>query len=213
MKRKKQGMILAVCGLLFVGLALVFGAMRPFVSQVDGIREKVLRLHVVANSNETSDQKLKLVARDAILEEARELFASALDAKEAKKIALNEKDRLEAAAKGALEAAGCSDEVEILVTEMFFSKRIYEDGTTLPAGNYQAVRVVIGSGEGKNWWCLLFPKICLSATSKEENKTALGSVLNETQCDILTNSEKYQVRLFLYDAAMELYHRLFGEEK
>ena len=197
-----------VC-LLLVFLVCV---MLPFASSCDAIREKVFRLHVLASSDSQEDQCLKLAVRDAVLKEAESVFSDASGKEEAMLLAKEEMPRFLAAAKAVLAENGVEEDVRVEVCRLYFPKRVYEDGTTLPAGQYDALRVVIGAGEGANWWCLLFPKLCLSAAAKEENATALSEVLTPTETDIVTQPQNYQLRFFLYDALSSFFARFFAEE-
>ena len=203
---------MGIFGLVTAVLALTFAVMRPFAASCSSVREKVLRLHVLADSDSPADQKLKLQVRNAILRESEEIFADAGSREEAVAAATEALPRLKAAGDAALIGAGSGDRVHVELCRMYFTKRIYEDGTTLPAGNYEALRVIVGSGRGKNWWCMLFPKLCLSAASAEENKASLSSVFTEEEVKITTESEKYTVRFFLLDLWEELKHRLLGTD-
>ena len=126
----------------------------------DTLPEQVLRLHVVAASDTQEDQALKLAVRDAVLAVAAELCEGA-DTPFAMQSALcTHMERLQAAAEETLRAAGNKDTVRVFFTDMAFPVCEY-GGVTLPAGEYRALRVVIGAGEGHNWWCMLFPSLCL----------------------------------------------------
>lgn len=125
------------------------------------IRDKMLRMHVIANSDEDFDQELKLKVRDAVLAEGKDIFDGSVTADEAKTKILPETDRLRLAALKVIHSEGYDYDVTVDVTEEYFNTRTYDNAVTLPAGYYTAVKVVIGEGKGHNWWCVMFPPMCL----------------------------------------------------
>ena len=151
--------IKAVCGGLALCLLLSIGGV---YGQAEGVREDVLRLHILANSDSTADQTLKLQVRDAVTAAAAEWQADSPAA--ARQQAQEQLPRLEAAARDTLRAAGCADEVAVELTRMYFTTRRYGD-TTLPAGMYDAVRITIGAGKGQNWWCVMYPPLCVGSAA------------------------------------------------
>ena len=136
--------------------------MSSFCALADEVRQNTLRLHVQANSDSQADQAMKLTVRDAILAEAADLFADASSEAGARSIAEASLPRLQACAERTLEQAGCGLPVRVYLTEMYFDTTYYED-FTLPAGVYDALRVEIGAHAGKNWFCVLYPGLCLPA--------------------------------------------------
>lgn len=169
-------------------IALLFGAvlrMSALQIECDGIRESVLRLHVLANSDTAEDQQLKLDVRDRLLEVSGELFSQAKNREDAIKIAESHLAYLQKEAEKVMQAEGYQYPVEVKLEETYFTTRSYGE-ITLPAGNYQALRVVIGEGEGHNWWCVMFPPLCLSAASEEEAQ--LEDVLDPQQLELVQGS-------------------------
>ncbi len=164
---------------LLIGLAafLVSGglALRTQAQLAD----RVVRLHVLANSDGEEDQALKLLVRDRVLARATELLTQAKDREEAEALLRRELPELERLAVRELAANGCDDPVTAELTDTEFPTREY-DGFTLPAGQYLALRVVIGQGEGRNWWCVVFPPLCTSA-SADVPAAALAAGLTEDQ--------------------------------
>lgn len=123
--------------------------------------DNVLRLHVIANSNTSEDQALKLKVRNAVGSIVSELAAGASSAEETEQIVREHIDAIQAAAEEKIREEGYNYPVEIETGEYYFPTKYYTEGA-LPAGSYEAVRVVIGQGEGENWWCVLFPPLCFS---------------------------------------------------
>ncbi len=182
-------------------LALVFAAVLSFASfesECKEIRQSVLRMHVLANSDSEEDQALKLSVRDRLLAETEELFASAKTKEEAENAAKEAIPMLEAAAKEEIQKQGYDYDVKIEIGKAWFDTREYGD-ITLPAGNYEAVNVYIGKAEGKNWWCVMFPQLCLPAAGGDE----LEAVLTEEQSNITKGD--YEVEFYL----VELFQKLF----
>ena len=133
---------------------------------------KVIRLHVLANSDSQADQDLKLQVRDRILEQTAELLDGRENAQEAEAILAANLQPLAQAAYDEIVAQGYDYPVRVSLEDTWFPTRQYEN-VSLPAGTYRALRVVIGEGEGHNWWCVLFPSLCLSAVT-ESSVTAAG---------------------------------------
>lgn len=157
------------------------------------LREDILRLHVVANSDSQEDQAVKLQVRDAILGSLEDGLAELTDVDAAVEYVREMLPVIEEAANRTLAAAGFDETVRVSLTEEAFDRRDY-DTFSLPAGVYQALRVVIGEGEGQNWWCVVFPQLCKSATSTEmAEKSEFSDTLNDT----LTG--QYEIRFWLLD--------------
>lgn len=179
---------------LLIGLAvfLVSGglALRAQVQLAD----RVVRLHVLANSDGEEDQALKLLVRDRVLARATELLTQAGDRAEAESLLRAELPELEALAARELRANGCDYPVTAELTDTEFPTREY-DGFTLPAGEYLALRVVIGEGAGRNWWCVVFPPLC-TAASADVPAAALAAGLTEDQVGLITEENQGYVLKF-----------------
>lgn len=131
------------------------------------LADKVLRLHVIANSDTQADQALKLEVRDRILTEAGDLLEGSGSVEEAAQVLQAALPELEAAGEAAVRAAGCDYSVTASLEEdVWFPTKEYSD-FALPQGSYTALRVVIGEGAGQNWWCVVFPPLCLTAAETE----------------------------------------------
>ncbi len=133
------------------------------------IRSETLRLHIIANSDSEEDQNLKLKVRDAVLESTGELFAEVSGKTEAIAAAEYSANDIKAIAENVITSEGFDYSVQVEVTEMWFETRSYE-GFSLPAGDYDAVRIIIGKGEGKNWWCVMYPALCVPGAEKAIEK-------------------------------------------
>ncbi len=183
---------------LALGIALILCLMAvllPFSRRCTAIRQKVLRLHVVAHSDEAVDQALKLQVRDLVLAQTAPLFLSAVSRADAEAALTPMLPELEHTAEALLRDAGYPYRVQAVLTDMHFTTRTY-DGGTLPAGHYRTLRLTIGSGQGRNWWCVMFPPMCLSAAVTDHTPVSSpGDVLSAEEHDIVTHPEDYKVRL------------------
>lgn len=171
------------------------------------LSEELIRLHVVANSDSEEDQAVKLQVRDAVIASVEDDLNKIADVEEAKAYLQTNLPRIQAAANAALEKAGFDCEAVVTLCRETFDTRYY-DTFTLPAGVYEALRVVIGAGEGHNWWCVAFPELCLSTTSQDFAAAAAGAGFPEGLAGALTG--EYEVRFFLLDALGELENFLFA---
>ncbi len=148
--------VIALVLVLFMGLLLVY------TYAGDGCRndhEGILRLHVIANSNKVGDQALKLKVRDAVIE----YMADQKDLKtvdETREYLKENKKRLQRIAEGVIAAQGYDYPADVELGVRYIPQKTYGD-ITFPAGNYEALNITIGSGQGENWWCVLFPPLCL----------------------------------------------------
>ena len=174
-------------------LAFVFSvllSMTALNTECAEIRSSVLRMHVLANSDSEEDQALKLQVRDRLLEISREIYSHAATREEAIRQTNTHLQLLQEEAQKVVALRGYDYRVSVALENSYFTTRTYGD-VTLPAGNYQALRVVIGEGEGHNWWCVMFPPLCISAASEDEAQ--LSEVLTPQQME-LVETDGYEVR-------------------
>lgn len=184
MKKLKLFEISLLAGFL---ISIIF-SITSFASTCNEIRTDVLRLHVIANSDSQEDQQLKLKVRDALLKEGKNIFNGSVTRENAEEKIRKEKEKLEDTAKTVIKENGFDYNVEITVTEEFFNTRTYEK-VTLPAGKYMAVRVLIGESVGKNWWCVMFPPLCIPAA-----QTDINLFLDEKEVRLVETNPKYEPR-------------------
>lgn len=163
------------------------------------LRQELIRLHVVAASDSAEDQALKLRVRDAVTESLRDAMEDLTDMDQAKAYLQQQLPRIRAVAEAVLAEMGCEDPVQVSLALEEFGTRIY-DTFTLPAGLYESLRIVIGEGEGQNWWCVVFPSLCLPAMGEDFEDTAAGAGFSESLIATLEGAEEYEVRFFLLDA-------------
>lgn len=162
------------------------------------LQERVLRLHVVAASDSAEDQEVKLKVRDALLAELETVLEQVDSKEEAQALIENEMNRLEQVANQVLQECGVSDYANVSLNREKFDTRYY-DTFTLPAGVYDSLRVTIGDGEGKNWWCVVFPGLCVPAASEQVEDVAAGAGFSEGLSGAITGKKEYRIRFLLLD--------------
>ncbi len=185
------------------GLALcVLLQVCGFAGSSEGIRQRVVRLHVLAHSDSAEEQALKLQVRDAVSAEATVLL-SGIQGREAVLERLEDVlPRLQAVAQQCVTDAGYTHTVTAELAKTYFTTRVYESGT-YPAGVYDALRLTIGDGAGRNWWCVLYPPLCVSAAM--EAPTA-EEVLTDGQRAVV-QTPSYAVRFKLVEWWEALIHK------
>lgn len=135
-----------------------------FNAACDDLRENVLRLHIIANSNSDADQSVKMLVRDAIIEKGGDIFKDSADIVAATNAAEQNLEFFTDTANKALSENGFDYRAKVSLGQAYFETREYDD-FTLPAGYYDSLIITLGEGEGKNWWCVIFPEVCLPAAS------------------------------------------------
>ena len=162
------------------------------------LQDTLVRLHVVADSDSYEDQQLKQKVKDAIVAYITPYMKN-MDTREKALTFLGEHlEEIRIVGQQVLEEAGVSDDIKVLLGEKNFSTRDY-DTFSLPAGVYQTLQVSIGSGEGKNWWCVAFPTLCLPTTTEEFADVAAAAGLNEEMTSTLIKDEEYELRFYFLD--------------
>lgn len=174
------------------------------VNGEEKVYENTIRLHVIANSDSESDQSLKLAVRDGVLNKIKELNADTK--RDASDYIKNEGDDIAALCDGILKENGSNDTVHIEFGKENYPARYY-DSFALPAGEYTSLRIVIGEGEGRNWWCVLYPPLC-SASSEEECEDeylAAGFTGEEYRLIKKESGVKYKIKFKLLEIIAETF--------
>lgn len=196
MKKKK-----IIC-YIFIGVSFLFALVLAGLygrqeTLQKGIADKILRFHVLANSDSEEDQKLKLAVRDAVGAKMGELLSGVESREEAKAVVLSKRDVIIETAEKTILEAGYDYTVDARLGEVEFPKKTYGK-YTFPAGKYEALEVIIGEGEGQNWWCVMYPNMCFSGTVYEvvedRAEEELREVLSEEEYENVLNSGNYEVR-------------------
>lgn len=184
---KKENLKLLRTALL---LGLIFSLLISsvkFEAGCEELKENILRLHIIANSDSEADQALKLKVRDAILLAGTEKFDSAKGIEDAVISAKGEIAHFQQIAEAVIADNGFDYPVRVRVAKKYFSTREY-DTFTLPAGEYEALCVEIGEAKGKNWWCVMYPAICISAAADLEDAVSTDAK------NIATGKQKYVIK-------------------
>lgn len=169
------------------------------LTQRQQLRQELIRFHVVANSDAPQDQAVKLQVRDAVLESIRGDLRQIRDVEAAKGYLNAKLPEIQCIARETLKAAGFSETVSVSLCREEFGTRVY-DTFMLPSGVYESLRIILGEGQGQNWWCVTFPNLCLPAASEGFEDVAAGAGFSEDLVRTLSNRENYEVRFFLLDA-------------
>ncbi len=177
-------------------------SMSKFNVSCEKIKGDVLRLHILANSDSDKDQQLKLKVRDRILADTGDMFCSIMTYDEAVKKAEKALPQIINSAKDEVKKQGFNYNVTAKIDYTDFNTRHY-NGYTLPAGNYMALNVTLGEGNGQNWWCVMFPSICLSSAARLDDK------LDKDEIEIITDYRGYKVQFKL----VELYENIRAKIK
>lgn len=179
---------------LLIGLAVFLTSGALALRTQDELADKVVRLHVLANSDSEEDQALKLRVRDAVLEQATAILEQSADRREAESRLRGQLLELERIAAKEIAAEGYDYPVTVNLENTDFPTKEY-DGFTLPAGEYLALRVIIGEGKGRNWWCVVFPPLC-TAASADVPASALAAGFSEEEVRLITEENQGYVLKF-----------------
>lgn len=174
------------------------------------LNEELIRFHVVAHSDSEEDQSIKLLVRDAVLASMHDDLQKAADVDEAKAFLRENLPKIQAIANETLRKIGFDGEAVVTLCKEAFNTRYY-DTFTLPAGIYESLRISIGEGEGKNWWCVAFPALCIPATTDGFEDAAVSAGFSETLSDTLTGDHRYEIRFYFLDAIGKL-ENIFCQE-
>ena len=194
-KRILTAVLMLCAALLTVGLLPVHG-------EAD-VYDTVVRLHVIANSDSEEDQALKLRVRDAVLEVTTPLLSTCATQQEARTSLEEAFEEIRAAAEGVVADAGREDAITLFLDDEEYPERDY-DGFCFPSGTYLSMRVCIGEAEGQNWWCCLFPPLCMgstTATTEAAEDAFIAVGMTPSQYKIITASDRpvYRIRFKLLE--------------
>jgi len=194
--------------MLAVSMLVLFLLIGYSINVNSQLSQNIVRLHVIANSDSEADQNLKLKVRDAILAKSRSDFTK-------KSQVMSQLDIYKKEAEDVIRKNGFGYSVDVEYGNFNFPTKHYNN-ISLPAGNYDAVRIKIGKAEGKNWWCVMFPPLCFvdGTTNSQEADKKLKSMLDEESYDIITaQNEDGSVPFEIKFKIVEFYGRLSGRDK
>lgn len=192
-KKVKYSLIL----IILLGIYIFISAI-SYVTAVSGeLENSIFRLHVIANSDSNEDQNLKYIVRDKLIEYMNEISVSAQNKEAAIKIANEHLDDFYRIAKQTIEENGYDYDVTVEIGNFAFPTKTYGD-ISFPAGNYDALRVKIGSAQGQNWWCVMFPPLCFvnvsSGVVPEESKELLKEEMSDEEYSIISDQTSSEIK-------------------
>ncbi len=174
--------------------AIIFSNFAKFESTLSGLEHGVLRMHILANSDSEQDQNLKIKVRDRLLEHSYDIFGECDTLEEMEDAAEEKLDYINNIAIQVIEENGFDYGVQSNLVSMEFDERTYGD-MTMPAGNYEALRITIGEAQGHNWWCVMYPPLCIPAAETVEADTDTAEAyFNKDELDVMENPQDYQVK-------------------
>ena len=177
------GMVGTVCCSALAGTAQSYGS----------LEQNVLRLHILANSDSIDDQALKLKVRDKVLAQTETLFRSQPEnAADAEQLVAEHLETLEQTAQQLVWDEGYSYAVKAQLVEMPFDDRTYGKWT-MPAGDYEALRITIGEAAGQNWWCVMYPHICFIDETIEGEDKEIKHIFSDEEYNLITGGKKPSV--------------------
>ncbi|WP_167957120.1 stage II sporulation protein R [Anaerosporobacter faecicola] len=177
----------------------------------EGIAKKIIRLHVLANSDAPEDQALKLKVKDAIVVAYEEVFAGAKDKKEAEELINKNKEAIRKTALQVIREEGYTYDVTVSLTNCMFPTKVYKD-LTFPAGYYDALRIQIGEADGKNWWCVMYPPLCFVDQTysivPDDSKEQLKELLEPKEYGSLfaDSSTEVTYRFKIVEVIQDIFH-------
>jgi len=177
--------------LLALAVTILWGA--ASLGQQEELGRKVIRLHVIANSDSPEDQALKLRVRDRVLARAQEILEQSADMEQAEQALTAALPELTREARETLAAEGCAQPVQARLEPAEFPTKDY-DGFSLPAGKYLALRVIIGEGRGQNWWCVVFPPLCTAAACDWQDAGRDAGLAEDDLSLMAEEDQGYQLR-------------------
>lgn len=186
-------------GVLFGLICAIALSFAHFETQCDELRDGVLRLHIIANSDTKEDQELKLAVRDEILKNSTDIFKNCNTVEDAILTADSKIDDINEIANNVLKQNGFDYDARVSVGDKYFDTREYDD-FTLPAGTYKSLVVDLGDAKGKNWWCVVFPCVCVPSASDSK----LSDSVSAESANTAENAPKYKIKF----KSMEIYEKI-----
>lgn len=215
---RKFKLCLAICTLMSI-LSLMTVTINGEINKIKNnsynYKEKLIRFHVLANSDSKSDQDLKLQVRDAVVEYLRPELEKSKNISESEEIIKSKYQQIKEVAKKVIKQNGYNYDVSVKLDYSDFPTKQYSN-VVLPAGEYKALKVIIGEGKGQNWWCVMFPPLCFvdeKAYIDEKTDKKLKMILTEEEYDFITyEDEKDLTRVKVKFKIAEIIDNLFNKE-
>lgn len=181
-----KNIIKSVC--ISTVICIIFSLI-PFNAQCKNISNDVFRLHILANSDSEKDQALKLKVRNRVLKYTENIYKKAKNKEQAEALTIKNLQSIADIAKSEVEKNGYNYSVKAEVSHMYFTTRYY-DKVTMPSGFYNALRITIGKGKGHNWWCVMYPSLCVGSSTDYDS---LKENTSSQEYNIMTE-DKYEYK-------------------
>lgn len=203
---KKFSFIIAIIIILTISISYIY--VKDVYGNLESYKDNIIRFHVIANSDSAYDQSLKLKVRDKILEDVGERIENINSIDVSREILENSLEDIKDIAKNELLANGVDYNVNVYLENHEFPTKSYGN-FTLPAGEYEAVRVVIGEGIGQNWWCVMFPPLCYvdvaHGLTDAKTEEELRKILNEEEYNMITSAKNEENSVVLKFKIVEMF--------
>lgn len=186
---------LLLISILTITTIHIYGEVSKVEKVSSNYKDKLIRFHILANSDSEEDQELKLKVRDEVIKYLQPLLKNSKSIEESEKIIKEENQNITNISKNIIEENGYNYEVKVNLEYSNFPAKQYSN-IVLPAGEYKSIRIIIGDGEGQNWWCVMFPPLCFvdenNGVIDKETDEKLKDILTEEEYDLISgeNSEK-----------------------
>lgn len=188
--------------------ALFLSLLLP-LHDASAVYDGVIRLHILADSDSEEEQALKLKVRDKLLAELGETINAQNSKEEAERFLNENLDHIRTLAEKTIREEGYEHTAAVTLCREYYPTREYE-GMRLPAGEYLSLRVLIGSGEGQNWWCMVYPPLCTSASEAKEELSEAGFTPNQVRLLTDDESPEYVVRFKVAETISSLWKKVKG---
>lgn len=195
---------------IFIVLAATFLYFADILQDKALLRNQIVRMHVVANSDSKKDQQVKLQVKDTVTAYLNERMSEITDIDEAKKFLNENLQKIEHLANIKLQELGEEYKATVKLDFATFGERIY-DTFSLPAGIYRALQIELGEAKGKNWWCVVFPTLCVPKTVETFEDEAVEAGMNATLTSTLTREKDYEIRFFILDFIGRIENLIFSD--
>ena len=184
-------------------IVCVVFSMLGFTANCENLTDKIIRFHIPAASDSEYDQNVKLKVKDEVFSFVTEITENSTDKSAAEKVIEENLTQIEEKANQILKLEGAAYKAKAELINEYFTTREY-DTFTLPAGNYTALKITLGSGEGKNWWCALYPSLCVASSGGFES-------LSESECELITEKEENEYAFKFYEWFLNIKEFIFGK--
>lgn len=208
-KLLKKEKILTLAMLIGAATSILVSSFTAFSKECEAIPQSVFRLHILANSDSEEDQLLKYSLRDYLMSEFSEIFSDCNDLPSAIAAAKSSLGEIVEKSEQYVASLGFNQTVKASVEKTYFNTRNY-DGINVPAGEYESLRIVLGEGQGKNWWCVMFPPLCLPAVSSQPSDSPylpmnIKSCFTQEQSRKIESGQGVEIRFAFFDFLCSLF--------